>query len=524
MGFDMMTRAAVAALVLALFHSQVRADEPKKLAIDELQGTWLFNSASRGRGNDALPMVWKSRVIVKDKSIVVENFLDLMKPLKGTIELDPAGKIGHIDLRLEELDLKEIGPLKIPAGTLAGVYRRTGDKVELCFQSEPGGARPKSADDPGLKMIGMTLVKVPTDFKDFPAAYTVTVTTPDGKPAAGVSIGTFLSKVRDGKSKEGEEKWSMYKPKKTDQQGQLKIDYADEGFGGRCILAWDEANKLLGIGSISPSAAVSKPELAIELQPTCSVYLNVTCDELKASGQTDYFNCYATTKAGQRFALTANKTGRLEFLLPGGDYKFNIYGTEYLGKKDVDLTVPKGQSEFNSPEIKVPPSGLLAILGKPAPALTDVVGWKGKEVKLADLKGQVVLLEFWGYWCGPCIGAMPELMELHEKFAAKGLVILGIHVDGDGEVDTAEKLEAKIAGYKKEVWKGKDLPFPSAITSGKRDDETGFRSGPAAAYGIRSFPSTILIDREGKVVGKFNARDAKSAIEQMEKLLKDEKK
>lgn len=519
----MMTPTAIAVVVLALFNSPVRAEEPKKLSIDELQGTWLFNSASRSRGSDALPMVWKSRVIVKDKTIVVENFLDLKKPLKGTIELDPAGKIGHIDLRLEELDLKEIGPLKIPAGILAGVYRRSGDKVELCFQSEPGGARPNSADDSGLKMLVMTLVKAPKDFKDFPAAYTVKVTTPDGKPAAGVSIGTFLSKVREGKSKEGEEKWMMHKPKKTDQQGELKIDYADEGFGGRCILAWDEAKKLLGIGSISPSAAATRPELAIELQPTCSVYLNLTCDELKASGQTDYFNCYAATKAGQRFALTSNKTGRLEFLLPAGDYKFNVYGTEYLGKKDVDLTVPKGRSEFTSPEIKLPPSELLAILGKPAPALTDVVGWKGKEVKLADLKGQLVLLEFWGYWCGPCIGAMPELMELHEKFADRGLVIVGIHVDGDGEVVSAEKLDAKIAGYKKEVWKGKDLPFPSAITSGKRDDESGFLGGPAAAYGIRSFPSTILIDREGKVVGKFNARDAKTAIELLEKLLKDKK-
>ena len=156
--------------------------------------------------------------------------------------------------------------------------------------------------------------------------------------------------------------------------------------------------------------------------------------------------------------------------------------------------------------------------------LTDVVGWKGEAVKLADLKGKVVLLEFWGYWCGPCIGSMPVLIELHEKFAEKGLAIVGIHVDGDGEVDTAKKLDDKIAGFKKEVWKGKDLPFPVALTSGRLDESSGTRGGLAEKYGIRGYPSTILIDREGKVVGKFQARDSKEAIAAVEKLLKDEKK
>ena len=171
----------------------------------------------------------------------------------------------------------------------------------------------------------------------------------------------------------------------------------------------------------------------------------------------------------------------------------------------------------------MPATGLLALMGKPAPALADVMGWKGDAVKLADLKGKVVLLEFWGYWCGPCIASMPVLFELHEKFADKGLVIVGIHLDADGEVDTAAKLDAKIASFKKEVWKGKDLPFPVALTSGRRDDAGG-RAGVAGTYGIRGYPSTILIDREGKVVGSFAAHDSKSAIEMMEKLLKDEKK
>ena len=64
------------------------------------------------------------------------------------------------------------------------------------------------------------------------------------------------------------------------------------------------------------------------------------------------------------------------------------------------------------------------------------------------------------------------------------------------------------------------------LTSGKMTSESDNASRGAIAekYGIRGYPSTILIDREGNVVGRFQARDSKLAIEMMEKLLKDEKK
>ena len=512
------------ALGLLIAGTPLFADEPKKLTVEELQGTWLFDSASRAQGSDALAMVWSSKVVVRDHAIAVESFLGLKPPLKGTLVLDPAGKAGQIDLKLEEYDLKEVGPLKIPAGTLAGVYERVGDGIRFCFHPEPGGVRPKTFDEPGFKLLRMTLKKAPEGFADFPKSYTVVVTTPDGKPAKGVSIGTSMGQERDATMKEGAGKWMLYEPRKTDDRGRLKIDYADESFAGRCILAWDEANNWLGIGSTTPAAVAGKQQLAVELKPICKVKLNATCAQLKMSGQTDHFHCYAITKSGHRIAFNADKSGRLEFLLPAGDYRFNLYGSEFVGKTDVELTVPKDRSEFESPEIKLPPTALLSLLGKPAPALIEVMGWKGDAVKLDDLKGKVVLLEFWGYWCGPCIRTMPVLFELHEKFADKGLAIIGVHLDADGEVDTAAKLDLKIEGFRKEVWNGKDLPFPNALTSGHRGDEGGGRGGTAAKYGIRSYQSTILIDREGNVVGKFNARDSKEAIAQMEKLLKADKK
>jgi hypothetical protein len=116
---------------------------------------------------------------------------------------------------------------------------------------------------------------------------------------------------------------------------------------------------------------------------------------------------------------------------------------------------------------------------------------------------------------------MPVLIDLHERFADKGLSIIGVHVDGDDGVDTAAKLDEKIAGYKKRLWHGKDIPFPVALTSGKwlGDQDAGSRGLAAAQYGVLSYPTTVLIDREGNVVGRFHARDAKAAAAEVEKLL-----
>ena len=83
-------------------------------------------------------------------------------------------------------------------------------------------------------------------------------------------------------------------------------------------------------------------------------------------------------------------------------------------------------------------------------------------------------------------------------------------------------LDEKIKVSVEKAWKGKDLPFSSALISGKVTDDTENRSRGKASeqYGVRGYPTTILIDREGKVVGHFQARDSKLAIEEFEKLLK----
>ena len=90
-----------------------------------------------------------------------------------------------------------------------------------------------------------------------------------------------------------------------------------------------------------------------------------------------------------------------------------------------------------------------------APELIGVKTWKGKETSLAELRGKDVLLEFWGYWCGPCVHSMPILFDLQEKFGDKGLAIIGVHVDNDGEVETADQLDQMCVASKEKLWDGR---------------------------------------------------------------------
>ena len=115
------------------------------------------------------------------------------------------------------------------------------------------------------------------------------------------------------------------------------------------------------------------------------------------------------------------------------------------------------------------------IEGKPAPALQVENFINGDAVTLEQLKGKVVLLDFWATWCGPCIAAIPKTNELQAKYKDQGLVIIGVcHPRG------VEKMEQTV--------KDKGIEYLVAADSqGKTID----------AYMVSSFPDYYFIDRQG---------------------------
>jgi thiol-disulfide isomerase/thioredoxin len=114
----------------------------------------------------------------------------------------------------------------------------------------------------------------------------------------------------------------------------------------------------------------------------------------------------------------------------------------------------------------------------------DVTGWSdGKSRKLADVRGKVVFLDFWGVWCGPCRRSIPALKQLEKKYAEQGVVFLAIHSAGS-------KIEEMNKALEEESW---------SVPSGLDKGEGIMQGATVQSYGVRGFPTVVVINREGKI-------------------------
>ncbi len=105
----------------------------------------------------------------------------------------------------------------------------------------------------------------------------------------------------------------------------------------------------------------------------------------------------------------------------------------------------------------------------------------GQEVTLSQLKGKVVLLDFWATWCGPCRESVPHLIQLYKNYREQGFELIGMDVD-KGDVETVRRFV-----------KSMDIPYPVVVTP-----EDVVRS-----YRVSGIPATFLIDKEGKIREKI---------------------
>jgi thiol-disulfide isomerase/thioredoxin len=118
----------------------------------------------------------------------------------------------------------------------------------------------------------------------------------------------------------------------------------------------------------------------------------------------------------------------------------------------------------------------------PAPEISVAAISDGSVLKISELKGKVVLLNFWATWCPPCREEIPSMMKLNKAMTGKPFQMLAVSVDEGGK----EAIDA--------FFKGSGFILPTYLDAG---------GSAARTYGVTGVPETFVIDRQGIIVKKI---------------------
>ncbi len=198
-----------------------------------------------------------------------------------------------------------------------------------------------------------------------------------------------------------------------------------------------------------------------------------------------------------------DSTGRHEVAvrIPPGRYRVVEERWPDIDAREAWFDVPPGASAIRIPEQRPPLLPIYAMLGHLAPAL-DATDLDGKPAHLADYRGKVIVLDFWGYWCGSCVdGIKTHLIPFAVDYAGKPVTVLALH---DASIRSRAEYDRVFDRLKRTEFGGRDFPFPVLLDRPTRDQESvalGERTEgigqTVSAYNVTGFPSTFVIDARG---------------------------
>lgn len=197
----------------------------------------------------------------------------------------------------------------------------------------------------------------------------------------------------------------------------------------------------------------------------------------------DFIRSFVDTVGSTHLAYVA-----MQYLKPDSD--MDVYEkVESRFKKELPGN-PLGEqlSQYIAQTKQKAEAGKKTAVGALAPNI-DLPNPDGESMRLDDLKGKVVLVDFWASWCGPCRRENPHVVELYNKYKSQGFEVYSVSLDS-----------------RKERWV-KAIEQDGLVWDSHVSDLKKWSSAPAALYGVRSIPTTFLIDKDGKIIAK-NLRGA----------------
>lgn len=163
----------------------------------------------------------------------------------------------------------------------------------------------------------------------------------------------------------------------------------------------------------------------------------------------------------------------------------------------VDPLLPKLLQSPNE-GIRASARGLMELAkARTTPVEMKFTALDGRKVDLAQLRGKVVLIDFWATWCKPCMAEMPNVRAAYEKFHSRGFEVIGVSLD---KADDRQKLIDCVAKN--------NMAWPQHF------DGQGWQNEYTQRYNITGIPATLLLDRAGKLIGQeLRGEELNAAVE-----------